>query len=109
MSQHELIELIGHLNADPFVDGILVQLPLPKHIDADDVTESIDPAKDVDGLHPYNMGRLVLEATRAAPVHASRGCIVLIRETGADLVGKHAVILIGQSELVASRCGARSS
>jgi methylenetetrahydrofolate dehydrogenase (NADP+)/methenyltetrahydrofolate cyclohydrolase len=98
VSQHELIELIGHLNADPFVDGILVQLPLPKHIDADVVTEAIDPGKDVDGLHPYNMGRLVLKRPALRPC-TPQGCMILIRETGVDLVGKHAVI-IGQSNIV---------
>src|ERR1700682_2123663 len=60
VSQNELLLLIGRLNADSAVHGILVQLPLPKQIDADLVTESIDPAKDVDGLHPCNMGRPVL-------------------------------------------------
>jgi len=98
VSQHELLELIGHLNADPFVHGILVQLPLPKQIDADAVTESIDPAKDVDGLHPYNMGRLVLKRPALRPC-TPQGCMVLIRDTGVDLVGKHAVI-IGQSNIV---------
>jgi methylenetetrahydrofolate dehydrogenase (NADP+) / methenyltetrahydrofolate cyclohydrolase len=98
VAQAELLELIGHLNADPFVDGILVQLPLPKHIDADVVTESIDPAKDVDGLHPYNMGRLVLKRPALRPC-TPQGCMILIRETGVDLVGKHAVI-IGQSNIV---------
>jgi methylenetetrahydrofolate dehydrogenase (NADP+)/methenyltetrahydrofolate cyclohydrolase len=97
-SQRELIELIGHLNADPFVDGILVQLPLPKHIDADAVTEAIDPVKDVDGLHPYNLGRLVLKRPALRPC-TPQGCMILIRETGLDLVGKHAVI-IGQSNIV---------
>jgi methylenetetrahydrofolate dehydrogenase (NADP+) / methenyltetrahydrofolate cyclohydrolase len=98
VSQRELIDLIGHLNADPFVDGILVQLPLPKHIDADAATEAIDPAKDVDGLHPYNMGRLVLKRPALRPC-TPQGCMILIRETGVDLVGKHAVI-IGQSNIV---------
>ena len=98
VSQHELLAMIGHLNADPFVDGILVQLPLPKHIDADVVTESIDPAKDVDGLHPYNMGRLVLKRPALRPC-TPQGCMILIRDTGVDLVGKHAVI-IGQSNIV---------
>jgi methylenetetrahydrofolate dehydrogenase (NADP+)/methenyltetrahydrofolate cyclohydrolase len=98
VSQHELLELIGHLNADPFVHGILVQLPLPKQIDADIVTESIDPAKDVDGLHPYNMGRLVLKRPALRPC-TPQGCMMLIRDTGVDLVGKHAVI-IGQSNIV---------
>jgi methylenetetrahydrofolate dehydrogenase (NADP+) / methenyltetrahydrofolate cyclohydrolase len=98
VSQRELLELIGHLNGDPFVHGILVQLPLPKHIDVDAVTESIDPAKDVDGLHPYNMGRLVLKRPALRPC-TPQGCMILIRETGVDLVGKHAVI-IGQSNIV---------
>jgi methylenetetrahydrofolate dehydrogenase (NADP+) / methenyltetrahydrofolate cyclohydrolase len=98
VSQRELLELIDHLNADPFVHGILVQLPLPKHIDADVITESIDPSKDVDGLHPYNMGRLVLKRPALRPC-TPQGCMMLIRETGVDLVGKHAVI-VGQSNIV---------
>ena len=60
-SEAELLALIDRLNADPAVSGILVQLPLPKHIDAEKVTERIDPQKDVDGFHPYNVGRLVLK------------------------------------------------
>jgi methylenetetrahydrofolate dehydrogenase (NADP+)/methenyltetrahydrofolate cyclohydrolase len=98
VSQHELLTLIARLNADTEVHGILVQLPLPKEIDADVVTESIDPAKDVDGLHPYNMGRLVLKRPALRPC-TSQGCMTLIRDTGVDLVGKHAVI-IGQSNIV---------
>ena len=98
VSQHELLTLIGRLNADSAIHGILVQLPLPKQIDADVVTESIDPGKDVDGLHPYNMGRLVLKRPALRPCTA-QGCMTLIRDTGEDLVGKHAVI-IGQSNIV---------
>jgi len=98
VTQRELLELIGHLNGDPFVHGILVQLPLPKQIDVNAVTESIDPAKDVDGLHPYNMGRLVLKRPGLRPC-TPQGCMILIRDTGVDLVGKHAVI-IGQSNIV---------
>jgi methylenetetrahydrofolate dehydrogenase (NADP+) / methenyltetrahydrofolate cyclohydrolase len=98
VSQHELLSLIERLNADSEVHGILVQLPLPKEIDADVVTESIDPAKDVDGLHPYNMGRLVLKRPVLLPC-TPQGCMLLIRDTGVDLVGKHAVI-IGQSNIV---------
>jgi len=98
VSQHELLTLITRLNGDPSVHGILVQLPLPKHIDADAVTESIDPPKDVDGLHPYNMGRLVLKRPALRPC-TPQGCMTLIRDTGEDLVGKHAVI-IGQSNIV---------
>jgi len=98
VSQHELLSLIGRLNADSDVHGILVQLPLPKEIDDEVVAESIDPAKDVDGLHPYNMGRLVLKRPELRPC-TPQGCMTLIRDTGVDLVGKHAVI-IGQSNIV---------
>ena len=98
VSQHELLTLIERLNADPAVHGILVQLPLPKEIDANVVTESIDPRKDVDGLHPYNMGLLVLKRPALRPC-TPQGCMMLIRDTGEDLVGKHAVI-IGQSNIV---------
>ena len=96
--QHELLTLIERLNADPAVHGILVQLPLPKEIDANVVTESIDPRKDVDGLHPYNMGMLVLKRPALRPC-TPQGCMTLIRDTGVDLVGKRAVI-IGQSNIV---------
>jgi methylenetetrahydrofolate dehydrogenase (NADP+) / methenyltetrahydrofolate cyclohydrolase len=96
--QHELLALIDRLNADPGVQGILVQLPLPKHIDADLVTERILPDKDVDGFHPYNIGRLVLKRPRLRPC-TPYGCMLLLRSTGQDLVGKHAVV-IGQSNIV---------
>ncbi len=97
-SQEALLALIDHLNADPAVHGILVQLPLPKPIDPDQVTELIDPAKDVDGLHPYNIGRLVLKRPLLRPC-TPYGCMTLLRDTGEDLVGKHAVV-IGQSNIV---------
>ena len=97
-SQDELLALIDRLNADPAVHGILVQLPLPKQIDADVVTERIDPRKDVDGLHPYNIGRLVLKRPLLRPC-TPHGCMTLLRDTGEDLVGKHAVV-IGQSNIV---------
>src|SRR5215475_14045800 len=64
-SEAELLALIGRLNADPAVHGILVQLPLPKHVDTGDVLLAVDPAKDVDGFHPYNVGRLSSVAPRA--------------------------------------------
>jgi methylenetetrahydrofolate dehydrogenase (NADP+)/methenyltetrahydrofolate cyclohydrolase len=94
----DLLALIDRLNADASVDGILVQLPLPRHIDPDLVSESIDPRKDVDGLHPYNIGRLVLKRPLLRPC-TPYGCMTLLRDTGEDLVGKHAVI-IGQSNIV---------
>ena len=97
-TQEELLALIDRLNADRAVHGILVQLPLPRHIDPDQISERIDPAKDVDGLHPYNMGRLVLKRPLLRPCTPS-GCMTLLRDTGEDLVGKHAVI-IGQSNIV---------
>ncbi len=94
----ELLALIDTLNADPAVNGILVQLPLPKHIDAERVIERIDPKKDVDGFHPYNVGRLVLKMPVLRPC-TPWGCMRLLKETGEDLVGKHAVV-IGQSNIV---------
>ena len=97
-SQEVLLKLIDRLNADPAVHGILVQLPLPRQIDPDAVTERIDPGKDVDGLHPYNIGRLVLKRPLLRPC-TPYGCMTLLRDTGEDLVGKHAVI-IGQSNIV---------
>ena len=96
--QEELLALIDRLNEDTAVNGILVQLPLPKHIDADAVTETIRADKDVDGLHPCNMGRLVLKRPGLRPC-TPEGCMVLLRGTGEDLVGKHAVV-IGQSNIV---------
>jgi len=93
-----LLALIDDLNADPSVSGILVQLPLPPHIDPERVTERIDPRKDVDGFHPYNVGRLVLKRPTLRPC-TPYGCMKLLAETGESLVGKHAVI-IGQSTIV---------
>ncbi len=97
-TQESLLALIDRLNGDTAVTGVLVQLPLPKHIDANAVTERIHPDKDVDGLHPYNMGRLLLKQPGLRPC-TPQGCMVLLRETGEDLVGKHAVV-IGQSNIV---------
>jgi len=98
VAQPELLSLVDQLNADASVHGILVQLPLPKHIDTDAVTERIDPRKDVDGLTPFNMGRLLLKRPVLRPC-TPQGCMILLRETGEELVGKHAVI-IGQSNIV---------
>ena len=98
VSEAELLALIDRLNADPAVDGILVQLPLPAHIDPAHVIERIDPRKDVDGFHPYNVGRLVLKMPTLRPC-TPWGCMQLLGETGETLVGKHAVV-IGQSNIV---------
>ena len=97
-SQAELIALIDSLNADRAVSGILVQLPLPQQIDGELVTERIDPRKDVDGFHPYNIGRLVLKRPLLRPC-TPYGCMTLLKETGTELIGKHAVV-IGQSNIV---------
>jgi len=97
-SQDALLALIEALNRDPAVTGILVQLPLPKHIDEELVTERIDPLKDVDGFHPYNIGRLVLKRPTLRPC-TPYGCMTLLADTGEELAGKHAVV-IGQSNIV---------
>ena len=94
----ELVALIDRLNADPTVSGILVQLPLPAHIDPERVTERIDPHKDVDGFHPYNVGRLVLKRPTLRPC-TPYGCMKLLETSGEPLAGKHAVV-IGQSNIV---------
>ncbi|MDR0770871.1 MAG: bifunctional methylenetetrahydrofolate dehydrogenase/methenyltetrahydrofolate cyclohydrolase FolD [Burkholderiales bacterium] len=93
-----LLALIDELNANAEVNGILVQLPLPAQVNAERVIERIDPKKDVDGFHPYNVGRLVLKMPTLRPC-TPYGCMRLLRETGEDLVGKHAVI-VGQSNIV---------
>jgi methylenetetrahydrofolate dehydrogenase (NADP+)/methenyltetrahydrofolate cyclohydrolase len=98
VAQDALLALIDRLNADPAVDGILVQLPLPAQIDPARVIERIDPRKDVDGFHPYNVGRLVLKMPTLRPC-TPYGCMRLLAETGESLVGKHAVV-IGQSNIV---------
>ena len=97
-SEGELLGLIDRLNADPAVNGILVQLPLPKQIDPERVIERIDPKKDVDGFHPYNIGRLVLKMPTLRPC-TPFGCMRLLQETGENLIGMHAVV-IGQSNIV---------
>jgi methylenetetrahydrofolate dehydrogenase (NADP+)/methenyltetrahydrofolate cyclohydrolase len=96
--QAELEAFVGALSNDDDVDGILVQLPLPKGLDAARVIRRIDPAKDVDGLHPENAGALVSGETALRPC-TPRGCMRLLDETGADLAGKVAVV-IGRSNLV---------
>jgi methylenetetrahydrofolate dehydrogenase (NADP+)/methenyltetrahydrofolate cyclohydrolase len=96
--QAELLALVATLNADPDVDGILVQLPLPKQIDAQAVIAAIDPAKDVDGFHVVNAGRLATGAEALVPC-TPRGCMILLRESGVTLAGAEAVVL-GRSNIV---------
>lgn len=97
-TQAELLAIVDQVNADPEIDGILVQLPLPAHIDADAVIERIDPKKDVDGFHPYNIGRLALKMPLLRPC-TPRGVMTMLEMSGIDPKGKHAVI-IGASNIV---------
>jgi methylenetetrahydrofolate dehydrogenase (NADP+)/methenyltetrahydrofolate cyclohydrolase len=97
-TQTELAALIDALNRDPAIDGILVQLPLPPPLDADAVIRALDPAKDVDGLHPTNLGALAQGEPRFVPCTPS-GCMRLLREVGTELEGARAVVL-GRSRLV---------
>ena len=98
VSQDDLLALVRQLNADPAIHGILVQLPLPKGLDEKAVIETIDPAKDVDGLHVVNAGRLAQGLPSLVPC-TPLGCMILLRETLGDLTGKRAVV-IGRSVLV---------
>jgi methylenetetrahydrofolate dehydrogenase (NADP+) / methenyltetrahydrofolate cyclohydrolase len=99
----QLLELIGRLNADPDISGILVQLPLPRHIDTTRILQAVDPAKDVDGFHPVNVGRLGAIAPGAPlefPVPCTPlGCSMLLADALGSLAGKNAVVL-GRSTLV---------
>ncbi len=97
-SEAELLALIGRLNTDPVVHGILVQLPLPAHIDAQKVLAAIDPGKDVDGFHPVNAGRLSAGLPALAPC-TPLGCIMLAKTVHASLAGLEAVV-IGRSNIV---------
>ncbi|HEC13572.1 MAG TPA: bifunctional methylenetetrahydrofolate dehydrogenase/methenyltetrahydrofolate cyclohydrolase FolD [Acidiferrobacteraceae bacterium] len=98
LDQQELIGLIDQLNQDPKIDGILVQLPLPGAINEEQVTEHIDPSKDVDGLHPYNLGRLAAQSPLLRPC-TPRGVMTLLESIDIALVGAHAVV-VGASNLV---------
>ena len=97
-SQEDLLALIDQLNKDNTVDGILVQLPLPDHIDEESILNSISSAKDADGFHPENMGRLAIGKPRFRPC-TPRGVMTLLKHTGIDLMGMDAVI-VGRSNIV---------
>ncbi|WP_374377247.1 bifunctional methylenetetrahydrofolate dehydrogenase/methenyltetrahydrofolate cyclohydrolase FolD [Dongia sp.] len=97
-SQETLLKLIDQLNKDPNVNGILVQLPLPKQIDAQAVINAIDPDKDVDGFHVVNAGRLATGGEGLVPC-TPYGCLLLLKDRLGDLAGKHAVV-IGRSNIV---------
>lgn len=97
-TQADLLALIDELNADETVDGILVQLPLPRHLDASALLERIRPDKDVDGFHPYNVGRLAQRIPLLRPC-TPKGIMTLLASTGVDLHGLDAVV-VGASNIV---------
>ena len=97
-SEATVLAKVAELNADPAVHGILVQLPLPKHIDSQKVIDSIDPAKDVDGFHPVNVGRLATGGPALVPC-TPLGCLLLLRRHFGSLAGKRAIV-IGRSNIV---------
>jgi methylenetetrahydrofolate dehydrogenase (NADP+)/methenyltetrahydrofolate cyclohydrolase len=97
-SEEELLRLVTDLNADERVDGILVQLPLPRQIDATRVIETIEPAKDVDGFHPINAGRLASGLPALVPC-TPLGCLYLLKQELGDLTGLAAVV-VGRSNIV---------
>ncbi len=97
-TQQEVMEIIAQLNNDPDIDGFIVQLPLPKHINVDQVIEAIDPKKDVDGFHPINLGRMA----KGLPAYISAtpfGVLELIKRYKIETSGKHCVI-VGRSQIV---------
>jgi methylenetetrahydrofolate dehydrogenase (NADP+)/methenyltetrahydrofolate cyclohydrolase len=97
-SEAELIALVDRLNADPNIDGILVQLPLPAHVDEQKVLTRVDPAKDVDGFHPVNVGRLSIGLDALVPC-TPLGCLMLLQRELGDLSGLAAVV-VGRSNIV---------
>ncbi len=98
ISQEELLKRIGEINLNDDIDGLIVQLPLPEHIDEDAVINAIDPKKDVDGFHPENVGRMMLGLPTFLPA-TPYGIIRLLSEYGIQTKGKHCVI-IGRSNIV---------
>ena len=106
-SQEDVEALIDELNADPTCHGYIVQLPLPKHLDTDRILERIDPDKDADGLHPTNLGRLVLNVNTpiTSPLPCTpRGVIELLQRNGYDLAGKH-VVVVGRGVTIGRSIG----
>ena len=98
VSEQELLDLIAKINADDSFHGILVQLPLPKHIDSDKVIHAIDPKKDVDGFHPENAGLLSIGRPRFVPC-TPKGIMFILQHFDVDLNGKH-VVVVGRSNIV---------
>jgi len=97
-SQEELIALVKKMNADPKIHGILVQLPLPKHLDETEVLMTIDPAKDVDGFHPVNVGKMVVGEQGFLPC-TPHGVVQLLARSGVKTEGSH-VVIVGRSNIV---------
>ena len=104
VSQEDVIRLIRLLNSQEDVHGVLVQLPLPEHLNAQEILETLDPKKDVDGLHPYNLGRLLMKKPLLVPC-TPQGCLQLIMSVENNIQGKTAVV-IGRSLLVGRSLGA---
>lgn len=102
-TQKQVLNLIDGYNSNPEIDGILVQLPVPDHIDPETIIERISPNKDVDGFHPYNVGRLALRMPVLRPC-TPRGIMTLLESTGEEIKGKHAVI-VGASNIVGRPMG----
>jgi len=100
VTEEELLKKVEELNADADIDGIIVQLPLPKHIDPEKVTERIDHRKDVDGFHPVNLGRMQRNLPSFIPA-TPYGITLMLKEYGIDTVGKHCVV-VGRSNIVGS-------
>ncbi|WP_432355371.1 bifunctional methylenetetrahydrofolate dehydrogenase/methenyltetrahydrofolate cyclohydrolase FolD [Sporosarcina sp. A2] len=103
VSQKELLDTVNRLNEDPTIHGILVQLPLPPHIDENKVIQSISPKKDVDGFHPENVGKMIIGQTSFVSCTPS-GIMELLEQTGTEISGKHAVI-VGRSNIVGKPMG----
>lgn len=99
MSEQELLALISHLNLDPQVDGILVQLPLPAHLDSEKVISAIDPKKDVDGFHPVNAGKLLLGQGGGFVPCTPLGIQVLLERSKIEVAGRD-VVIVGRSAIV---------
>ncbi|AMR32991.1 bifunctional 5,10-methylene-tetrahydrofolate dehydrogenase/5,10-methylene-tetrahydrofolate cyclohydrolase [Mucilaginibacter sp. PAMC 26640] len=100
VSEEELLAKVAELNADADIDGIIVQLPLPKHIDPEKVTERIDHRKDVDGFHPVNLGRMQRNLPSFIPA-TPYGITLMLKEYGIETAGKHCVV-VGRSNIVGS-------
>jgi methylenetetrahydrofolate dehydrogenase (NADP+) / methenyltetrahydrofolate cyclohydrolase len=103
ITEEELLKKIDEINQDPETDGILVQLPLPKHISADKVTEKISPNKDVDGFHPVNLGRMQRNLPSFLPA-TPYGILLMLQEYSIETSGMHCVV-IGRSNIVGSPMG----